>query len=483
MAESPHAWARHLPAVHRLQQHAAWQGLDVPEGVRAAVAREAIEQTRAALQRGACATPEAVAEYAETALRQGIVAATRHSLRPVLNGSGVLLHTNSGRAPVPAAVRDHLHRLTGGYSTLELQEDGGRGSRQDHCRPLLRWLCGCEDALVVNNGAAAILLVLRALAHGRPVVVSRGELVEIGGGFRVPEVMAASGAELVEVGTTNRTHLRDYEAALTRLAAAGTPAAAVLQVHRSNFAVVGFEAHPPLDELASLARRHGAQTWVDLGSGALAELPILPAALPDGTQPLAEPTVAATVAAGADLVTFSGDKLVGGPQAGLIVGRQAPIAACARDPMARAMRPGGWILAGLEAVLRMHLLGQSNRLPVLAQLHCDEQHVARQAETLCTSLQGQLPRLTFTVVASVAQVGGGTHPLLVLPSRALAIGAPGQSAQQLASRLTRAAVPLLCRVRGEFALADVRSLLAGHGEGSAEELAHALVATLREATA
>jgi L-seryl-tRNA(Ser) seleniumtransferase len=481
MAEA-HPLLRHVPAVHRLQQHAAWQGLGVPEAVRGLVARDAVDQTRAAIASSHLADAEAVATFAEAALLRGVATATRPSLRAVLNGSGVLLHTNSGRAPLPHAVRDHLHTVTGGYNTLELDPlSGRRGSRQDHCRPLLRWLCGAADALVVNNGAAAILLVLRALAAGRPVIVSRGELVEIGGGFRVPEVMAASGARLVEVGTTNRTHLHDYERALQQLSEAATPAAAVLQVHRSNFAVVGFEAHPPLASLVQLARRYGAQTWVDLGSGALSPLPLSPASLPDGSQPAAEPTVAQTIADGADLVTFSGDKLLGGPQAGLIVGAAAAVAACGRDPMARAMRAGGLVLAALEAVLRMHLLGRTDALPVLAQLEMTEQAVAEAADHLAHLLAARLPTLEVTVVSAVAQVGGGTHPLLVLPSRALAVRCPHRSASLLAERALQAQVPLVGRVRGEWLLLDVRSLLAGATDRSLDGLADTLAPTLDQA--
>ncbi|MBI5608630.1 MAG: L-seryl-tRNA(Sec) selenium transferase, partial [Deltaproteobacteria bacterium] len=410
------ALLRRLPAVHRLAADPAWPA-SVPDPVRTTAARQVVAELRAAIDAGQAADAAALEALQLAALHRHIQAVDRASMRPILNGSGVLLHTHLGRAPLPPQAVQALADCAGGYTTLELDaETGGRGSRQDHCRPLLCQLSGAEDALVLNNGAAAIFLALRTLARGRPVLVSRGELVEIGGGFRVPDILEASGAELVEVGTTNHTRVGDYRAALQRLASGGRTAAAILRVHRSNFALVGFASSPELGELADLAREHQLPLLVDLGSGALAPLPIRPQPLP-GQPHLGEPTVAEHIRQGADLVTFSGDKLVGGPQAGLLVGRRDLVQRLAADPLARALRPGSLTIVALEAVLRMHWLGESANLPVLAACHEAEGQVAERAERWAAVLRTQLGE-RFVVQVEVAQafVGGGTHPLLSLPS-------------------------------------------------------------------
>lgn len=467
-----HALLRRLPAVSQLAEDRCLTDLCLPTHLRVLLAREAVAATRAAILGGDLSSAAAIALHCDSELRNRAKLLSEPSLRPVLNGLGVLLHTNAGRAPLPRqALQAALHAVSG-YNALEISmATGSRGSRQDHCRPLLRWLSGAQDALVVNNGAAAILLALKAVAHGRPVLVSRGELVEIGGGFRVPEVMEASGAQLREVGTTNRTHLRDYERELQHLADLGTPAAAVLQVHRSNFAVVGFEAHPQFADLAALAKRFGAAMIVDLGSGALSELPVRPAPLPDGSLPDPEPTLAAVVAAGADAVTCSGDKLIGGPQAGLIVGRTELLARMNRDPLARALRCGSLVLATLQQVLRLHLLGETEQIPPLRQLSISEGEIDSLAQFWAGQLRPLLPRgWRVDLAPAVAQVGGGTHPLLVLPSRALGLWAPGLSAEQLSERLRGAAVPVLGRPRGELLWLDVRSLQAGQADRSDAQL-------------
>lgn len=468
---SVQALLRLLPAVGLLAEDPSFAPLAAPPTLRSQLAREAVAATRAEILSGHLDLPEQIAPHCRGELAERVQILAAPSLRPVLNGLGVLLHTNAGRAPLPQAAMQAAVAATSGYNSLELQlATGKRGSRQDHCRPLLRWLTGAEEALVVNNGAAAVLLALKAAAAGRPVVVSRGELVEIGGGFRIPEVLAASGAQLCEVGTTNRTHLRDYDRELTRLAQAGTPAAAVLQVHRSNFAIVGFEAHPPLADLAALAHRHGAAMIVDLGSGALQQLPITPGDLPDGSSGEPEPTLAQVLAAGADAVTCSGDKLIGGPQAGLILGQRPLLAKMGGDPLMRALRCGSLVLSALQEVLRMHLLDRGAELPALHQLHVSEQEIDTLARQWAVDLQAMLPQgWIAAVVPATAQVGGGTHPLLVLPSRALALTAPGRSADHLAETLRSFRVPVLGRPRGHAVLLDVRSLRAGQGSSTDEQ--------------
>lgn len=468
-ANDPQSAYRQLPAVAALVGDPLWQGAGSTAEIRTAVCREVVAELRAELRADQGADLAAdrfagdVAAEARRRLAAAVACLRGPTLKPLINGTGVLLHTNAGRAPLPPAAIAAMAAAAAGYNTLELDAaTGKRGSRHSHCAPLLRWLTGAEASLVVNNGAAAALLAVRAIGQGRPVIVSRGELVEIGGGFRVPEVIAVAGCRLHEVGTTNRTHLRDFAAAIDELRRQGTPPGMVLRVHRSNFAVIGFAAEPALADLAALCRAEGLPLVVDLGSGALAPLPIAPVAV-DGADPAAgEPTAGECVLQGADVVTFSGDKLVGGPQAGIAIGRAALLAAMAKDPLARALRVGGAVLAGLQAVLRMHAAGQAGLLPALGQLHVAEDEIAAVADRWAAELAAGLPaEFAVTVEPSPCQVGGGTHPLLQLPSRALAISHPRVAAGQLQTAALQGDPPILGRIRRGQWLVDVRSVLAG----------------------
>ena len=320
------------------------------------------------------------------------------ALRRVLNATGVIVHTNLGRAPLAAAALERVAEAGRGYSNLEYDlARGARGSRQDHVTGILRRLTGAESAIVVNNNAGALLLTLAALAEGRDVLVSRGELIEIGDGFRIPDVLARSGARLVEVGTTNRTRAADYE----RAVAAET--ALLLRVHQSNFRVVGFTEQPGLADLAAVARRHGLPLLDDLGSGALLELSD-------------EPTAQASLAAGADLVCFSGDKLLGGPQAGIVVGREDLIERLRRHPLHRALRADKLGLAALEGTLLLYLEPERavREVPVLRMLKEDPSGVRARAERLAAAVGGD-------VEETVARVGGGALPLAELPSFACSV--------------------------------------------------------------
>jgi len=328
-------------------------------------------------------------------LREELLAARAASLRRVLNATGVIVHTNLGRAPLADEALARVVEVGRGYSNLEYDVTGGtRGSRQDHVAPFLRRLTGAEAALVVNNNAGAVLLALAALAEGREVVVSRGELIEIGDGFRIPEVLARSGARLVEVGTTNRTRAADYERAV------GPETALLLRVHQSNFRVVGFTEAPRPEELAAVARRHGLPLVDDLGSGVLAELP-------------GEPSAKESLAAGADLVCFSGDKLLGGPQAGIVVGRADLVEKLRRHPLQRALRADKLTLAALEGTLLLYL-DEPERIPVLRMLREETPAVRARAERLAELTAG-------AVEETVARVGGGALPLAELPSFACAV--------------------------------------------------------------
>ena len=404
---------RELPSVDELAR-----GVDDPLAVDAA--RAVLERAREEIRAGADPGDLPARLHAE------LSAARTPSLRRVLNATGVIVHTNLGRAPLAAAALTQVVEAARGYSNLELDlREGSRGSRQDHVAGLLRRLTGAEAALVVNNNAAALLLALAALAEGREVIVSRGELIEIGDGFRIPDVLARSGARLVEVGTTNRTRARDYEQAV------GAETALLLRVPQSNFRLVGFTELPRLDELAMVARRHGLPLLDDLGSGVLAELP-------------GEPSARESLAAGADLVCFSGDKLLGGPQAGILVGRAELVEKLRRHPLQRALRIDKLSLAALEGTLRVYLTAPE-QIPVLRMLHEDAGNVRARADRLAALVGG-------TVEETVGRVGGGALPLAELPSFACAIE------ESLAGPLRVGEPPVVGIVRDGKLLLDCRTL-------------------------
>jgi L-seryl-tRNA(Ser) seleniumtransferase len=417
---------RDLPSVDELVR-----GVDDPLAV--AAARELLERAREEIRAGA--DPGDLSAR----LHEALAAARRPALRRVLNATGVIVHTNLGRAPLAEAAISRLVDVAGS-SNLEYDlSSGSRGSRQDHLAPLLRRLTGAEAAIVVNNNAAAMLLALAALAEDREVVVSRGELIEIGDGFRIPDVLARSGARLVEVGTTNRTRAADYEAAI------GPETALLLRVHQSNFRVVGFTEQPRLEELAAVARRHRLPLVDDLGSGALVDV--------DG-----EPTPAAALAAGADLVCFSGDKLLGGPQAGIVVGRADLVERLRRHPLHRALRSDKLTLAALEGTLAL-ALDRPDEIPVLRMLREPADAVRARAERLARATGGEVEK-------TVARVGGGALPLAELPSFACAVE------EVLAAALRAHDPPVVAVVRDGRTLLDCRTLT----DAEADEVAAAVLA-------
>lgn len=373
------------------------------------------------------------------------------SLRPVVNLTGIVLHTNLGRAPLAPVWLDEARDRVAGYCNLEFDIDARRrGSRNDHAADLLRRVVPqAEAALVVNNCAAAVLLTLTALARGREVVVSRGELVEIGGGFRVPEVMAASGARLVEVGTTNRTRLADFEAAI------GPDTALLFKAHRSNFRMTGFVQDVDIGQMATLAHRHALPAVFDLGSGRVSPQGIAAA---EG-----EPGPRDILAAGADLVCISGDKLLGGPQAGIILGREAWVEPLRTHPLMRALRVDKLTLAVLEAVLRRHLSGDLDRIPALAALRLSPQGVRRRCVALVRRLrQAGLPEgLHLDIVPTRAETGGGTLPATPLPSYGVAIRLDGVPEDVVDARLRAGGPPVVGRVQDGAVVLDLRTLLPG----------------------
>ena len=360
-------------------------------------------------------------------------------LTPVINATGVVLHTNLGRAPLPASAAAAA-ALAAGYGDLEVdRRSGQRGRRSSRAEAMLLALTGAQDALVVNNCAAALLLSLAALAKGKQVLVSRGELSEIGGEFRIPDIVAASGAKLVEVGTTNRTRVADYRSAMT------DRVAAVLKVHPSNYRVVGFTASASAAELAKLAHRHDVPFLYDVGSGSLRRTPGMPAG---------EPSVVETLADGADLVTFSGDKLLGGPQAGSIVGRGDLVARLRRHPTARAVRVDKMQVAALEQVLAMHARGAADEIPVVRMLRESAASVQQRARCLNEMLGGDLGHAHVHRCRSV--VGGGSMPGADLPSWGVRITAPDPPA--FAARLRIGRPSVFCRVERDHVLLDLRTV-------------------------
>src|ERR1700687_54883 len=370
------------------------------------------------------------------------------SLEPVINATGVILHTNLGRAPLSGAAVEEIRRSATSYSNLEYDlEAGARGKRDVHVAQLLERLTGAEAAIVVNNCAAAVLLVLAALAKGGEVIVSRGELIEIGDGFRIPEIMAESGALFHEVGTTNRTKLADYESAVndrTRL---------LLRVHPSNFRVVGFTERPALEELAALAARTGLPLMEDLGSGCLVDL---------SAHGVNEPVVRASIEAGASLVTFSGDKMVGGPQAGIIAGQKELVGRIRRHPLFRALRVDKLCIAALETTLSAYLSGNLDEVPTLRMIRLGADAIRTRARDFVFTLRSQVPagEVELDIVPGASLIGGGSTPDRELPTHLIRITTTRYSAAQLEARLRRApkGISVIARVEADRLIIDLRTV-------------------------
>ena len=422
----------------------------IDRGVLVDVARAALADLRARITGNAgtmvlALEPGAIEEQI-AAMVEGILS---HSLQPVINATGVILHTNLGRAPLPGTITEHLRKAATNYSNLEYDlEAGARGKRDVHTAQLLERLTGAEAAIVVNNCAAAVLLALAALAKGGEVIVSRGELIEIGDGFRIPEIMAESGAILREVGTTNRTRITDYERAInerTRL---------LLRVHPSNFSMTGFTERPTLEELAELGHDADLPVMEDLGSGCLVDL---------SDSGMSEPIVRQSFASGASLVAFSGDKLLGGPQAGIIAGRKDLVARIRRYPLFRALRVDKLTIAALQVTLGEYLRGDYNEIPVLRMIRASAQEIGQRAEKVLRELQQELPRdeAEMEVVDGASLVGGGSTPAQELPTRLIRIASARYSAAQLEQRLRRrtpAGVSVIARVADDRLVIDLRTV-------------------------
>jgi len=462
MADNPF---RNLPSVNEI--------LDLP-GVCAlapeysheaivAVVRQELSELRSLVKQGAAldgrADPGALAERVAERLGREI----RPKLRPVINATGIVLHTNLGRAPIAEEAARAAYEAARGYLNLELDLDTGkRSSRQAALREWICRLTGAESATAVNNNAAATVIVLRALCQGKEVIVSRGQLIEIGGSFRIPEIMAVSGAVLREVGTTNITRLADYERAI------GPATGALMQIHTSNYRVSGFTKHVPLADLAALGKKHGLPVFDDVGSGALIDF----ARFGFTGEPLARQSLAA----GADLVLFSGDKLLGGPQAGVIAGKKAHIQKIEKDPLMRAFRLDKMTLAALEETLRLYLNEERalREVPVLRMLGTPPQELRERAEALAGRLRAIAALSLAQVAKDEAYVGGGSLPDQAMPSWVVELEAHGLSDAELARRLRTGTPAVMARVRDGRVVLDVRTVLPHHEAALVEAVRRAV---------
>jgi L-seryl-tRNA(Ser) seleniumtransferase len=453
------ATPRDIPSIEILRQRAGAGELARRYGHDAVVAalRAAAADARATLvagESGSAGDDLANAIEADAATR--LAAALRPSLRRVINATGVIVHTNLGRAPLPPAAVERIAAVASGYTNLEYDlAEGRRGARDTHAEALLCRLTGAEAALVVNNCAAATMLALAALARGREVIVSRGELVEIGGGFRVPDVMAQSGATLREVGTTNRTRAGDYALAI------GDRTALILRVHPSNFRIEGFVERPPLGDLVALGRRFGVPVMEDLGSGLVTRSA--------GGALAGESTVQASLEAGVDVVAASGDKLLGGPQAGLLVGRKDLLASMRRHPLLRALRVDKLTYAALEATLLEHLAGRGeDTVPVLRMAALPAPAIGARAERVAAVLRAS--GWDADVIGGASAIGGGSAPGATIPTRLLAIARPPLSADALDARLRALDPPIIARIESGRVVLDFRTVEEGDDAGIAASL-------------
>lgn len=469
---------RTLPKVDVLANAEGLADLDAPAALRMAVAKEVIGAARKAIALGSALK----AEDLEDAVRSALVAKLTPSLRSVVNATGVIVHTNLGRAPLPAAALNEVL----GYSTLEYDlESGRRGSRRAHAAALLGELAGAEAALVVNNNAAAVVLMLAAHAAGGEVIISRGELIEIGGSFRVPEIMEVSGARLVEVGTTNKTYARDYEAAIT------SETRAILKVHPSNYRVTGFTHAPSTGSLAEVAARRGVPLLYDAGAATFGPLP----------QALKDVDVRTELSAGVDILSFSGDKILGGPQAGLLVGKQRFIDSCASHPLARALRADKMTLGALQYTLRAYVQGRADRIPVSSMVNATPGDLRRRAHELIAAIKAGLNKASLGavevgIVTCLDMVGGGSHPGVTIEGSAVTVSIsrldPGSAertgrvvgnnagafASRLAQELRDGNVPVIAVIKEDVVRLHMRTISASEQPGLAREVQLAIVAAL-----
>jgi len=448
------ALLRQIPAVDELLGRAALRELEARVGRRLLVdaTRKVLQGLRGRISGGG------LASVSVEQLEREIVAATEatveFSLRPVVNATGVILHTNLGRAPLAAEALEHLVEAAARYSNLEYDlERGERGKRDTHTDRLFAQLLGAERTLVVNNNAAAVFLALNSLAEGGEVIVSRGELIEIGGSFRIPDICAKSGAVLREVGTTNRTRASDYAATINERTRV------LMRVHPSNFRIVGFTERPALEELVELGRKHRLTVLEDLGSGCLVDL--APLGITD------EPPVGPSLKAGVDVVTFSGDKLLGGPQAGILVGKREPLERIRKNPLFRALRVDKLTIAALEATIALYLRGDTRAIPAWRMMQTSPDELAPRAARLAERIRAR-PEFSARVEDGQSVIGGGSTPGQSLPTKLVAVVHARRSAQELEAQLRQQTPAILSRVERERLLLDLRTVFDDQDEQIAQ---------------
>ena len=447
---------RRIPSVDELLSGKALNQLEMELGHRVVVqaARTVLQGLREGITNGT------IKDFSTEALDEKIALAAReqatYSVRPVINATGVILHTNLGRAPLSRQAVEHIEEIAGRYSNLEYDlEAGKRGRRDTHTDRLFAEVTGAERTLVVNNNAAAVFLTLNALAEGGEVVVSRGELIEIGGSFRIPDICARSGARLREVGTTNRTRLADYAGAINE------DTRALVRIHPSNFRIVGFTERAELGELVALAHQHRLPLIEDLGSGCLIDL------RPLGIQD--EPPVGASLKSGADVVTFSGDKLLGGPQAGLICGKREYLDRIRTNPLFRALRVDKLTIAALEATIRLYLDGNLDAVPALRMMRLPLEDLAKRAGSLARKL-ADTSSISAEVEEGESVVGGGSTPGQSLPTKLVVVRHRKLSAQEVEAALRRNRPPVIARVERDRLLLDLRTVFEDQDEAIVEAL-------------
>ncbi len=446
----PNNLLRQIPRVDAILESAGWKSLvsACPEALAREVLRENLDALRLAIKEGRATSIPSIEEIVRDA-GAGAVALVEPGLKRVINATGIIIHTNLGRSLLAGRAIDAIVKVARGYSNLEYDiENGARGSRYVHCRSILKRLTGAEETLVVNNNAGAVFLILNTLAEGKEVVIARGELIEIGGSFRIPDVMKKSGAVLKEVGTTNRTYIEDYERAI------GDSTGLIMKAHTSNYRIRGFTHEASSEELVQLGKRYNIPTYFDTGSGLFYNF--------KGLGHSDEPLIPDELKKGFDIISFSGDKLLGAPQAGIIIGEKGCLGAMKTNPMTRALRPDKFTLAGLEATLLLCLdTGSSTRdIPTIRMILEGKDTLAKKAKRVVLQLRKRCPGAGISVVDVYSEVGGGSFPDMVIPSVGVALEPGTMTADSLEKRLRNLPVPVVARIEKEKLMFDMRTILA-----------------------
>jgi L-seryl-tRNA(Ser) seleniumtransferase len=440
---------RKIPKIDEILAHDDWQKLvkNYPEEIAKDALRQYFDELRAGIKAGKIGAIPAIGVIVDET-RKKVIAMITPTLRRVINGTGVIIHTNLGRSLLAQTAIDAIVNAASHYSNLEYDlKKGTRGDRYEHCMSILKKLTGAENALVVNNNAGAVFLILNTLAEGKEVIISRGELIEIGGSFRIPEVMKKSGASLREVGTTNRTYIADYERAVSE------NTGLIMKAHTSNYRIRGFTHEAGIEELVALGKKYNIPTFYDAGSGLLYSV--------KAAGILDEPLISQEVTKGLDVVSFSGDKLLGAPQSGIIVGEKTVIDAMKKNPMARALRPDKFTLAGLESTLLLYLDMEraKEEIPTLRMIHENPNTLKGRAQRLLKQLKMRCSNMTVSVAEIYSEVGGGSLPDVVIPSYGILIKPHTMSLEALEERLRNLEVPIIGRIEKETLVLDMRTIL------------------------